>query len=197
MEYQGLIQVFRQCRREAKGADENGNGSELDLDEPDKALIRRFIVANHTRQRYFHYWKRYKTKSNRFVTAMSEPESNQLLASSMPRTVITRQPAALSVRLSEVSHQLSSNLTSAIPLPASFVLNENIAPSTQSSRAATTIETGPDGLIVHWPLPPDGYYSSGKTKDFECPYCFYFCSSRTAKAEAWKYDNWSPCLEKH
>ncbi|KAL1598047.1 hypothetical protein SLS60_008535 [Paraconiothyrium brasiliense] len=196
MEYHGLMQVFQQCRREAKREDDNDDGTYSELDDLDKALIRRFLKANHIRRCYFHYWKRHKIKSSRFASVITEPEDERLPAPSMPRTAITRQPGALSVRPSEVSHPLSSRLASTIPLPADFVLNETIAPSSHSSRGPMVIEKDSDGLVVHWPTPPGHYYSTEKTKDFECPYCFFFCSSRTAKVEAWKYDNVFPCLEK-
>jgi hypothetical protein len=186
MEYQGLLQVFEQCRREATQA-ENDDTPKDTIDEDDKILIYRLLKANHIRRCRFHYWKRHKIKSIRFASALREPDDDQMPALSIPGTATYKSPATLSVRQSEVTRQLSSRLTSAIPLPATFVLNENIAPSSKSSRAPTSLETGPDGLEVHWPTPPGGFYSSRKSKDFECPYCFFICSSRTAKVEGWKY----------
>ena len=177
-EYNGLAQIFQQCRREVQCQGKEDIGQTKPLKEGDKQLIRRLLQANHVRRCRFQYWKRYKTKSVQFtarVTGRNETPS-------LIHTTYSRQIGQSLLHPSNLSHQPSSRLSSQLPILPDFQLPGPT--SSKSSRSAGVTVKGEDGLMVTWPLPPS---HARKAPTFECPYCFFMCSARTARQDRWRY----------
>lgn len=189
-EYNGLVDLFRQWRKESSEEDNaNENSVEL-LSNEDECLIRRFLNGNLVRRRRFHYWRRYKLKSQKFTRhAIPRLDQSSKIVPVRPDITISHSVDQSTIRQTIISHQLSSKLSSELPIPKQFALKTPT--SSKSSRAATVSVRGPDGLVVHWPVPP--LNAKQKMVDFECPYCFFLCPYRATKESAWR---WAfKCLE--
>jgi hypothetical protein len=182
-EYNGLVQIFQQCRREARGQGQDDIQQTEPLREEDEFLLRRLLKANHVRRCRFQYWKRYKSKSIQFTSKVTREDELLKPTPSLIHRTPSHQIEQSTVRQSGFSHQPSSRMTSELPLPPGFTLKGPV--SSKSSRAATITVEGPDGLVVSWPLPPS--YARRKIIEFECPYCFFMCPAHTTREDAWRY----------
>jgi hypothetical protein len=182
-EYNGLVDLFKQWRRESLGEEADNDKAVQPLTDEDERLIRRFLKANFVRRRRFNYWKRYKFKSLQFTQhAIPQLDQPPKLAPASVHSAVSQSIDQSTIRQPTFSHQPSSMLSSELPLPAKFSLK---APeSSISSRAATVSVKGPDGLVVHWPIPP--MHARKSRVDFECPYCFFLCPHRATKEYAWR-----------
>lgn len=183
-EYNGLVDLFKQWRRESFGVEDDNDNSVEPLTAEDESLIRRFLKANLVRRRRFYYWKRYKFKSLQYTQHVI-PQLDQplkLAPAASVHSAVSQTIDQSTIRQPTFSHQPSSKLSSELPLPAQFSLK---APASSiSSRAATISVKGPDGLVVHWPIPPR--HARKNKVDFECPYCFFLCPHRATKEYAWR-----------
>jgi hypothetical protein len=67
-EYEGLVQMFQQWRKEMQNIGEDDPFDSMEpLTEEDELLVRRLLKANHVRRCRFQYWKQYKSKSRQFT----------------------------------------------------------------------------------------------------------------------------------
>jgi hypothetical protein len=182
-EFNGLVDLFKQWRRESLGEEDDDDILVEPLTDEDESLIRRFLKANLVRRRRFHYWKRYKFKSLQFTQHVIPQLDQPLkLAPASVYSAVSPSIDQSTIRQPTFSHQPSSKLSSELPLPAQFSLK---APASSiSSRAATISVKAPDGLVVHWPIPP--MHAIKSRVDFECPYCFFLCPHRATKEYAWR-----------
>ena len=191
-ELQGIEQIFLQTRRYSlQPGDEN---QDTQLGHEDSFLIRRLQKANHIRRQQFEYWKRSKRKQ---VKATSKAEQNPDFLSKGDTPKLRPQaegPVQTALSVTHKSQQMSSLPSSAPIVPRDLELKDNKSTYSGASRGLTV--HGPSGEILSWPKPPHpkGYRkdkilnSKEYHKDFECPYCFFICSSKYLDSEvAWRF----------
>jgi len=182
-EYNGLVDLFRQWRKEAAGDDGSNQDSVEPLSDEDEGLVRRFLKGNLARRRRFHYWRRYKLKSQRFTRhAIPQLDQPSNVVSVNPHITIPHSVDQSTIQQSTIFHQPSSKLSSELPIPKQFELKTPT--SSKSSRAATVSVRGPDRLVVHWPIPPINV--KHRIANFEYPYCFFLCPYRATQESAWR-----------
>lgn len=198
-EYHGLAQVFEQCRKEVQGEGQNDHEHPVpDQDQPtehpklsveDQIILRRLLRANHIRRCHFQYWKRYKSKSMQTTSRVIKLKPLLYPAGPLSQKTLAHPEGQGIIHSLAFSQQPSSRLQSEMPLAPDFALKG--PSSSKSSRVRTVSVKGADGLVVHWPLPPAQVLR--RITEFECPYCFFLCSFRTMREDAWRYEctiNW-------
>ena len=169
---QGIEQMLLQSRRSLL-APQNGE-TDLSLNQKDQYLVQRLQKANHTRRQQFDYWRKAKKRWVRAAFKAIEPMPTLTLGD-----VQQRHDTPVLVQPSELTRSL---LSSAPALPKDFVLRSQRSTYTETSRGLTV--HGPSGEKVIWSKPP---VADLKAEDFECPFCFYFCSPKYSEDAAWRF----------
>lgn len=175
-ELQGLEQMLLQFRKSL--AESRMEDADLVLRHEDKCLIQRLQKANHARRQQFEYWRRSKTRSIRAAYKAIE----NLSSANHHDENLMRPPKHGTPSLVQPS-EFTTSLPSSVPaLPKSFVLSGNKSTYSGTSRGLTV--HGPSGEMVNWPKAP---VLGPSTEGFECPYCFYFCTSKYSEDHVWRF----------
>lgn len=188
VELQGIEQAFLQSRKPL--LDPGDENLDAQLETGDIFLIQRLQKANHLRRQQFEYWKRSKRK---LVKATSKAEQNPdfLAMGDTPKLhAQVEGPVRTALSVTQTSQQMSSLPSSAPIVPRDLVLIENKSTYSGASRGLTVHR--PSGEILSWPKPP---HPKEYCKDFECPYCFFICSSKYLSEVAWRFA--APILNAH
>lgn len=174
-ELQGIEQMLVQSRKSLAGS-EMGD-VELVLTHDDRCLVQRLQKANHARRQQFEYWRRSKTRSIRAASEAIETIPGVKHHDERLARVPKHDTPSL-VQPSEFTRSLPSSVPA---LSKDFVLRGNKSTYSGTSRGLTV--HGPSGEKVSWPKPP---VADPSKEDFECPFCFYFCTSRYSRDDAWR-----------
>lgn len=182
-EVKGIEQISLQCRKSL--GDGQTEGTDLVLTCEDQYLIQRLQKSNHARRQQFEYWRRLKEQSIRAASKAVETvptprQHNERL------TKILKHDTPSVLQLSKFTPSLLSSFSA---LPKDVVPGGNTSSYSGTSRGLTI--HGPSGEKVEWPNPP---VAGPLEKDFECPFCFYLCTSRHSKDLAWRFVSYSSML---
>ena len=171
-ELHGIEQILLQSRKFL--IQSQPEETDLVLTEEDQYLIQRLQKANHARRQQFEYWRRSKKRS---IQAASKA------IQAMPISIhCDDRPMHDTLSFAQPSELTRSLLSSAPALSRNFVLERKGSTYTGTSRGLTV--HGPSGEKVNWPKPP---VAGPRGEDFECPFCFYFCSSKYSEDAAWRF----------
>jgi hypothetical protein len=147
----------------------------------DEFLIDRLQNANQARRQQFVYWQRYKNKATQAAAKATR-------ASTVSKSAITPSPslkAGAESRLGALNEQSSnftkSVLTSVQRVPQDFTFTDNISVTSTVSHVPTLRGNGGEKLA--WPPVPDDF---PKNREFECPFCFFFCPSQYLQPTKWR-----------
>ena len=175
-ELQGIEQILLQSRKSLLGSQiEEKN---LVLAPEDQRLIQRLQQANHARRQQFEYWKRSKKRSVRaaFRAIQIIPDSKH---DDEKLQKVLKHETQSSVQPSDITRSLLSSVPA---LPKDFVPRGSKSTYSGTSRGLTL--HGPFGEKINWPKPP---VAGPCEEDFECPFCFYFCTPRYSEDAAWRF----------
>ena len=171
-ELRGIEQMLVQSRKFV--VESRTEETDMVLMERDQYLIQHLQKANHARRQQFEYWSRSKKRSVRAASKVIE-------AMPVPKSGDDR-PEHGTLSVAQTSDVTRSLLSSAPALSKKFILESRKSTYTATSRGLTV--HGPSGENVNWPKPP---VAGPKEADFECPFCYYFCSPKYLEAAAWRF----------
>ena len=176
-ELQGIEHIVLQSRKLLiESRDEE---ADLVLMHEDQCLIQRLQKANNARRQQFECWRRSKQRSIRAASkAIETVPSSQHHDERL--TKVPKHDTPSLVQPSEVSRPLLSSVPA---LPKDYILRGNYKYTYSGTSPGLTVP-GLSGEKVSWPKSP---VAGPLKEDFECPFCFYFCTPRYSEGAAWRF----------